>query len=90
MKLSHLHLKDVYGNPKTLVCRLSEGSIRYSLFGGHSSSGTPFAISNLGISLPIDKVHEEETREEFSNRIKETINKSSYSVVNEVSTKITF
>ena len=77
MKLSHLHLKDVYGNPKTLVCRLTEGSIRYSLYGGHSSSGTSFAVSNLGITLPIDKLHEEETKEEFTNRIKETINKSS-------------
>ena len=90
MKLSHLHLKDVYGNPKTLVCRLTEGSIRYTLYGGHSSSGTSFAVSNLGVTLPIDKLNEEETKEEFTNRIKETINKSSYSIVNEVSTKITF
>tara|TARA_B110000444_G_scaffold257678_1_gene296688 strand:+ start:1831 stop:2103 length:273 start_codon:yes stop_codon:yes gene_type:complete len=90
MKLSHLHLNDVYGNPKTLICRLKEGSIRYSLYGGHSSSGTAFATSNLGITLPIDKLHDEETKEEFSNRILETINKSSYSVVNQVSTEITF
>lgn len=91
MKLCHLHLVDPYGNPKTLICSLKEGSIRYTFYGSHGSSGTPFALSNLQCTLPVDKISEDETKEQFVQRIIGTINhKSVYRVVNEVSTEITF
>ena len=91
MKLCHLHLVDPYGNPKTLICNLKEGSIRYTFYGSHGSSGTPFALSNLQCTLPVDKISEDETKEQFVQRIIGTINhKSVYRVVNEVSTEITF
>jgi hypothetical protein len=85
MKVCHLHLEDPYGNPKTLICNLVEGSIKYVFYGGHSSSGTPYAISNLQCTLPVDKISESETKEQFVQRIKDTINnKSVCRVVNEV------
>lgn len=91
MKLCHLHLTDPYGNPKTLTCNLVDGSIRYSFYGGHSSSGTAFSLSNLQCSLPVDKVSENETKEQFVQRVINTINhKSVCRVVNQVSTEITF
>lgn len=91
MKLCHLHLVDPYGNPKTLICNLKEGSIRYTFYGSHGSSGTPFTLSNLQCTLPVDKISEDETKEQFVQRIIGTINhKSVYRVVNEVSTEVTF
>ena len=33
MKLCHLHLEDPYGNKKTLICKLIEGSIIYRFYG---------------------------------------------------------
>lgn len=91
MKLCHLHLVDPYGNPKTLICNLKEGSIRYTFYGSHGSSGTPYALSNLQCTLPVDKISEDETKEQFVQRIIGTINhKSVYRVVNEVSTEVTF
>jgi hypothetical protein len=38
-KILHLHLKDTMGNMSTLICRLVDGSIKYTLFGGTGSSG---------------------------------------------------
>ena len=91
MKLCHLHLVDPYGNPKTLICNLKEGSISYVQYGGHSSSGTPYALSNLQCTLPIDKVTESETKEQFVQRVIDTINqKSVCRVVNRVSTELVF
>jgi hypothetical protein len=46
-KLFHFHLEDGYGNAKTLVCLVVNGSIKYSFYGGHGSSGTPFSLSNI-------------------------------------------
>ena len=91
MKLCHLHLVDPYGNPRTLICNLTEGSIRYTFYGSHTSSGTPFALSNLQCTLPVDKISDKETKEQFVQRIIDTINhKSVYRVVNKVSTEVTF
>lgn len=91
MKLCHLHLTDPYGNPKTLVCNLKEGSIRYTFYGSHGSSGTPYALSNLQCTLPVDKVSENETKEQFVQRVVDTINhKSVCRVVNQVSTNVNF
>lgn len=91
MKLCHLHLVDPYGNPKTLICNLKEGSISYVQYGGHSSSGTPYALSNLQCTLPVDKISEDETKEQFVQRVIDTINqKSVCRVVNRVSTELVF
>ena len=91
MKLCHLHLSDPYGNPKTLVCNLKEGSISYVFYGGHSSSGSSYSLSNLQCTLPVDKLSDKETKEQLVQRIIDTINqKSVCSVVNQVSTEITF
>lgn len=91
MKLCHLHLSDPHGNPSTLICNLKEGSISYTLYGGHSSSGMGHSLSNLQCTLPVDKISESETKEQFVQRIKDTINqKSVCRVVNQVSTEITF
>jgi hypothetical protein len=91
MKICHLHLTDPYGNPKTLICSLKEGSISYVFYGGHSSSGTSYALSNLQCSLPVDKESENETKEQFVQRVIKTINHESVCrVVNQVSTEITF
>ena len=102
-KLFHFHLEDGYGNAKTLVCRLVNGSIKYSFYGGHGSSGTPFALSNIqyydivngnmrwkrNTSLPVDTL-EGETKEQFKQRVKDMLNNSTVSVVGEVSTNVTF
>ena len=102
-KLFHFHLEDGYGNAKTLVCRLVNGSIKYSFYGGHGSSGTPFSLSNIqyydvvngnmawkrNASLPVDTL-EGETKEQFKQRVKDMLNNSTVSVVGEVSTNVTF
>ena len=102
-KLFHFHLEDGCNNAKTLVCRLVNGSIKYSFYGGHGSSGTPFSLSNIqyydivngnmkwkrNASLPVDTLHNE-TKEEFKQRVKDMLNNSTVSVVGEVSTNVTF
>ena len=102
-KLFHFHLEDGYGNAKTLVCRLVNGSIKYSFYGGHGSSGTPFSLSNIqyydivngnmawkrNASLPVDTL-EGETKEQFKQRVKAMLNNSTVKVVGEVSTNVTF
>ena len=85
------------------MCNLIDGSIKYSLYGGHGSSGTPFALSNIqffdrvngninwkrGRSLPVDTL-QGETKEDFKYRVKDMLNNSTVSVVGEVSTNVTF
>ena len=102
-KLFHFHLEDGYGNTKTLVCLLVNGSIKYSFYGGHGSSGTPFSLSNIqyydivngnmrwkrNASLPVDTL-EGETKEQFKQRVKDMLNNSTVSVVGEVNTNVTF
>jgi len=102
-KILHLHLKDTMDNPETLICRLDNGSIYYSLYGGHGSGGTPFSLSNIQFydiingnirwdrnkSLPVD-VKEGETEEEFKQRVINMLNHSTSKVVNIVSTNIKF
>lgn len=102
-KLLHLHLQDGYGNKKTLICRLKDGSIRYTLYGSWGSSGVPFSLSNIqfydrvngsihwkpGRSLPVENL-EGETLNEFKSRVINMINNSTLKVVKEVSTEVTF
>ena len=102
-KLFHFHLKDGYDNAKTLVCRLVNGSIKYSFYGGHGSSGTPFSLSNIqyydivngnmawerNASLPVSNL-EGETKEQFKERVKAMLKNSTVDFVKEVNTNVTF
>ena len=102
-KLFHFHLEDGYGNAKTLVCLVVNGSIKYSFYGGHGSSGTPFSVSNIqyydivngnmnwkrNASLPVSNL-EGETKEQFKERVKAMLNNSTVKVVGEVNTNVTF
>lgn len=91
MKIFHLHLTDSFGNKQTLISKLIEGSIRYIYYAGHSSSGMGYDLSNLQCTLPVDKISEEETKEEFTKRVIDLINsKSVCRVVNQVETDIKF
>ena len=102
-KLFHFHLKDGYDNAKTLVCLLANGSIKYSFYGRHRSSGTPFSLSNIqyydivngnmawksNASLPVDTL-EGETKEQFKERVKAMLKNSTVDFVKEVNTNVTF
>lgn len=91
MKIFHLHLEDPFGNKQTLICKLKEGAISYLYYSSHGAGGTPFALSNMQCTLPIDKISEEETKEEFTERVVELINtKSVCKVVNRVNTEVKF
>ena len=46
-KLFHLHLKDGFGNAETLICKLINGSIRYTYFTGTTDSGGGLCLSNI-------------------------------------------
>lgn len=102
-KLFHFHLEDGYGNAKTLVCLVVNGSIKYSFYGGHGSSGMPFSLSNIqyydiigghmawkrDASLPVSNL-EGETKEQFKERVKAMLKNSTVNFVKEVSTNVTF
>ena len=102
-KLFHFHLEDGYGNAKTLVCLVVNGSIKYSFYGGHGSSGTPFSLSNIqyydivndymvwkrNASLPVSNL-EGETKEQFKERVKAMLKNSTVNFVKEVNTNVTF
>mgnify|MGYP005998503579 CR=1 FL=1 len=95
-KIFHLHLEDGCNNKSTLICKLVDGSIKYSFFTGTASSGIPLALSNLqvgyrfGGSLPVDNKFGR-TKQQFTKFVKSIINVDSvYRVVNEVETEVTF
>jgi len=102
-KLFHFHLEDGMGNAETLVCHLINGSIKYSLYGGHGSSGMPFSLRNIQFydivngnmawkrdaSLPVSNL-EGESKEQFKERVKAMLNHSTQKFVKEVSTNVTF
>lgn len=91
MKILHFQLSDPMNNKSTLISRLENGEIKYSYFSGWSSSGTPLALSNLHINLPIDKEYEEETQDEFILRVLNLIQEfSPYKVFKVVETNIKF
>ena len=72
-KILHLQLTDPFGGDMTLLCHLIDGSIKYVLYEGHSSYGTKYSLSKLKLPvnmyLPIETVYEDETMEEFRQRI---------------------
>lgn len=84
-KIAHFHLIDSMGNKKSLVCWLTDmDTIRYVFFGGHGDGGTPFSLSNLQVTLPIEP-KENETKVQFKIRLKRLINDESVCrVVHEV------
>jgi len=91
MKICHLHLRDSMGNPKTLICRLEEGAVHYTMYGGHGSSGMGFSLSNLQCKLPVEKLSPKETKEEFVKRIVNEINfRSVCRVIKQVDCNVTF
>jgi hypothetical protein len=53
-KIIHLWVQDPFGNKKTLVCLLKDESIRYVFYGGIADGGTPYSLSNLQCTLPIE------------------------------------
>lgn len=103
MKIFHFHLEDVAGNKETLACNLKDGALRYVLYRGHGSQGTPFALSNIqyydlvngdmhwkeGRSLPVETL-EDETRAQFIDRVKKILKHSTRTVVHEVAINVTF
>jgi len=104
MNILHLHSEDSLKNKQTLICRLSNGTISYILYGGWGSSGTPFSVSNIqlydrvdgqikwkgrGASLPIDNL-DGETLEAFKARVIAALNNSTFHIVNEVNTNVSF
>jgi hypothetical protein len=91
MKICHLHLTDPFGNKQTLICQLKNGSINYVYYSGWMDSGIPYALSNLQCVLPIEKIDDTETKEQFTQRIIDIINnKSVVRVAKQVSTEVTF
>ena len=90
-KILHLHLADSMGNKKTLIGRLTEGSIKYILYGGTGSSGTPFSLRNIRFddkSLPIENL-EGETVTQFKNRVIAILNKSTDKVIKDININVT-
>ena len=90
MKIFHFQLSNIRGkNLETLVCNLNAGSIDYIYYSGHSSSGCPLALSNLQCVLPVFKEDDKETKEQFTDRVENIINRDSVRLVinrvNEVS-----
>lgn len=78
MKIFHFQLSNGRGkNLSTLVCNLNAGSIDYTYYSGHSSSGCPLALSNLQCVLPVFKEDDKETKEQFTDRVENIINRDS-------------
>ena len=95
-KIFHFHLEDGMKNKSTLICELNNGSIKYRFYGGTTSSGISFSLSNLqvgykrGNSLPVDNKRKL-SKQEFTDIVRYIINTDSvYRVVNEVETEVTF
>jgi len=101
-KLFHLHLKDSMENKSTLICRLTDGNIRYTYYQGTGSSGMGYALSNIQLydrvngnmhwnkkSLPIENL-ENETLIDFKHRVINILNNSTNKVVRDVNVNVNF
>jgi len=84
-KIAHLQLTDGHGDNMTLLCNFVEGSIKYVLYEGHSSYGTKHSLAKLGLPrdmyLPIETSYDEETIEEFRERVIDMIQNHSKLVI---------
>jgi len=90
MKLAHLQLEDVFGNKRTLICYLECGSIQYSLYSGHTSSGQALSLDFVSKSLPVDKINSKETKSAFKKRLIEVVKSAHNKIVNDVNVNIKF
>ena len=94
MKIFHFQLQDSLGNKKTLICRLTDGSIKYTLYGGWGDSGILFSVDNIQFKwvwdrLPIETV-EEETKEKFATRVWEMLEESTHEPMHSVNVNVEF
>lgn len=84
-KILHLQLTDPLGGDFTLLTEFIDGSIKYMLYDGHSSYGTRFPLSQLGmpngVYLPIETRYEDETMEEFRERVIDCIREHSRMII---------
>ena len=102
--LFHFHLKDAMGNKSTLICKLINGAIEYIFYGGIGTSGIPFSLSNIQFytqlvnghiewkrdcSLPIENL-QNESEEQFKDRVKSILNNSTDKVIKDVNTDVMF
>jgi NADPH:quinone reductase-like Zn-dependent oxidoreductase len=93
MKIFHFQLQDSLGNKKTLICRLTDGSIKYTLYGGWGDSGINFSLSNIYLKfskhLPVENLPGE-TKDEFIQRVWDTLEDSTYKPVRNVNVNVEF
>lgn len=96
MKLAHLQLHDSLENKRTLIAKLKEGSIHYSLFTGWGNYGTGCSLADLqvgykhGSQLPLDNERDLSV-EEWRGYVVDIINSdSTYEVINVIPNEITF
>lgn len=47
MKILHLHLRDSFGNPRSLTCHLVDGELKYKAWLGHGPCGTRVKVNDL-------------------------------------------
>jgi hypothetical protein len=84
-KILHLQLRDPVGGDYTLLTEIIDGSIKYMLYDGHSSYGTRFPLSQLGmpsgVYLPVETKYEDETMDEFRERVLEAIREQSRMII---------
>jgi len=105
-KILHLQLTDPLGGDYTLLTDFIDGSIKYMLYDGHSSYGTKFPLSQLGmpkgvylpvetkykfplsqlgmpkgVYLPVETKYEDETMEEFRDRVIDCVREHSRMVI---------
>jgi hypothetical protein len=96
MKLAHLQLHDSLENKRTLIAKLKEGSIHYSLFTGWGNYGTGCSLDDLQVGykhnsqLPLDNERDLSV-EEWRGYVVDIINSdSTYEVINIIPNEITF
>ncbi len=96
MKLAHLQLHSSLENKRTLIAKLKEGSIHYSLFTGWGNYGTGCSLTDLqvgynhGSELPLDNERELSV-DEWRDYVVGIINTdSTYEVINIIPNEITF
>jgi hypothetical protein len=87
-KIVHIQLFSPTRDEMTLLTNLVDGSIKHILYSGHSSYGTKLPLSMLGlphgVHLPVDKLYDDETLYEFSQRILQMIEEDSHMVIYKV------
>ena len=79
------------GAKYSLSCYLTDnGSLKYNLWQGWTSSGMSCALSNLGYDLPVEKKDEKQTKGQFIFWLKRMINEHSHCKVEHEVKKVEF